>query len=167
MLLAEQLLLPSSSEPQTVEQEIGQVMLAAVGALANDNSDIDDFEDVARVHGKKALRAYLATLPDPPKATEARLNWLIDWVLKLHPRFFKSAFIEHAESLVELQHFHRHLCRMRTISDALRDRLRDLESELIEIAVATHVPDEQEIAEALLAEAKRIERVANGAAQAR
>jgi hypothetical protein len=45
--------------------------------------------------------------------------------------------------------------------------LHELESELIELAVATHVLDEREIAAALLAEVRRIERNAAGAAQAR
>jgi hypothetical protein len=114
MLLVEQPL-PSSSEPQTIEEEIGCALRGAVGALANgildhmaegklgsvarargaealaalyelrrDNPYIDDFEAVCRVHGKRALRAHLATQADPPKAPEARLDWLIDWVLKLH-----------------------------------------------------------------------------------
>jgi hypothetical protein len=61
----------------------GAEALAELYELRRDNPCIDDFEDVCRVHGKKALRAYLATLPDPAKATEARLDWLIGWVLKL------------------------------------------------------------------------------------
>jgi hypothetical protein len=48
---------------------------------------------------------------------------------------------------------------MRT-NDGTRDRLREIESELIELARGTNLPDEREIAEALLLEAKRIERVA-------
>jgi hypothetical protein len=47
---------------------------------------------------------------------------------------------------------------MRTASDGMRDRLRELESELIEIATAARAPEEREIAAALLAEARRIER---------
>jgi hypothetical protein len=62
--------------------------LAKLYGLRRDNPDVGDFEDVCRVYGKKALRAYLATLPDPPKLTEARLNWLIDWVVKLHVEVF-------------------------------------------------------------------------------
>jgi hypothetical protein len=114
MLLVEQPL-PSSSEPQTIEEEIGCVMGAAAGALSyailshmaggklslaarargaealaelyvlrRDNPGIDDFEDVCRVHGKKALRAYLAVQTNPPKVSEANLDWLIGWVLTLH-----------------------------------------------------------------------------------
>jgi hypothetical protein len=45
-----------------------------------------------------------------------------------------------------------------------RDRLREIESELIEIAAGTPVPTEREIAAALLHEARRIERNANGRA---
>jgi hypothetical protein len=43
-----------------------------------------EFEDVCRVQGRAALREYLATLPDPAKANEIEVDWLIDWVLKLH-----------------------------------------------------------------------------------
>jgi hypothetical protein len=45
-------------------------------------------------------------------------------------------------------------------SDGTRERLREIESELIELARGTNLPDEREIAEALLAEARRMERVA-------
>jgi hypothetical protein len=114
MLLVEQPL-PSSSEPQTIEEEIGCVMRTAVGALSHailshmadgklssaarargaealaelyvlrrDNPDIVDFEDVCRVHGKKALRAYLAAQSNPPKVSEASLDWLIGWIMTLH-----------------------------------------------------------------------------------
>ena len=114
MLLAEQLPSPSS-EPQSIEEEIGRTVSAAVGALSyailshmadgklspaarargaealaelyvlrRDNPDIVDFEDVCRVHGKKALRAYLAVQTNPPKVSEANLDWLIGWVLTLH-----------------------------------------------------------------------------------
>jgi hypothetical protein len=52
---------------------------------------------------------------------------------------------------------------MRTCQDGMRDRLHAIESELIEIAAGTPVPTEREIAEALLAEVRRIERVTSGA----
>ena len=49
----------------------------------------------------------------------------------------------------------------------VRDRLNQIADELIEIATGTHALSEQELAEALLVEAKRLERNAAGAAQAR
>jgi hypothetical protein len=114
MLLDLQLPSLPSSEPQTIEEEIGCAMRGAVGALAcgilsymaagklspaararsaqalaelyelrRDNPCVDDFEDVCRVYGKAALREYLATLPDPAKAPEAKLDQLIGFVLDL------------------------------------------------------------------------------------
>jgi hypothetical protein len=47
---------------------------------------------------------------------------------------------------------------MRTESGT-RDRLREIESELIEIAARTSMPSERDYAEALMHEIKRIERV--------
>jgi hypothetical protein len=42
----------------------------------------------------------------------------------------------------------------------MRERLREIENELIEIATAAPAPSDQQIAEALLAEAQRIARAA-------
>jgi hypothetical protein len=50
----------------------------------------------------------------------------------------------------------------RTCEDSVRDRLREIESELIEIAVGASMPSEREIAAALLLEAQRIERMTSG-----
>jgi hypothetical protein len=118
MLLAEQLPSPSS-EPQSIEEEIGRTVSAAVGALSyailshmadgklspaarargaealaelyvlrRDNPGIGDFEEVCRVRGKKALRAWLAAQSNPPKVTENSLDWLIGWILTLHREVF-------------------------------------------------------------------------------
>jgi hypothetical protein len=57
---------------------------------------------------------------------------------------------------------------MQTCEDSVRDRLNEIESELIEIAMGATVPTEREVAQALLLEARRIERNANrDTAQAR
>jgi hypothetical protein len=57
------------------------------------------------------------------------------------------------------------------IDGTQRDRLRELESELLELAMVATVPSDREVAQALAAELRRIERNANrdaaGAAQAR
>jgi hypothetical protein len=42
-----------------------------------------DFDSVARQFGKTALQAYLATLPDPPEASDACMDTLIGCVLEL------------------------------------------------------------------------------------
>jgi hypothetical protein len=47
---------------------------------------------------------------------------------------------------------------MRNCEVVIRDRLREIEAELIELVTAARAPDEREVAAALLAEAKRIER---------
>jgi hypothetical protein len=60
----------------------GAEAIAELYTLQRDNPCIE-FEDVARTYGKKALRAYLATLPDPAKAPEAKLDQLIGFVLGL------------------------------------------------------------------------------------
>jgi hypothetical protein len=49
---------------------------------------------------------------------------------------------------------------MRT-SNGTRERLRELESELLELATGASLPSEKEIAAALLLEARRIERNTN------
>jgi hypothetical protein len=51
---------------------------------------------------------------------------------------------------------------MRTRQDGMRERLREIEAELIELAAGSRVPDEQAYAQALLAEARRIERNVTG-----
>jgi hypothetical protein len=70
MLLVEQLPLPSSSsEPQTVEQEIGQVMLAAVRALANgilDHMSTGKLTAAARERGAEALAKLYTLRRDNP-----------------------------------------------------------------------------------------------------
>jgi hypothetical protein len=48
------------------------------------------------------------------------------------------------------------------IETGTRDRLREIESELIEIAMCAHAPSERDYAEALMHEVRRIERVATG-----
>jgi hypothetical protein len=56
---------------------------------------------------------------------------------------------------------------MRRPCDGTRERLREIESELIELAVGASMPSERDYAAALLLEAQRIERNAAEAAQAR
>jgi hypothetical protein len=55
---------------------------------------------------------------------------------------------------------------MRT-ADGTRERLREIEAELAELAVGAAVPSDREVAQALLLEAKRIEPVTSGSPQAR
>jgi hypothetical protein len=52
-------------------------------------------------------------------------------------------------------------------NDSPRDRLNEIADELAVLAAGVPMPSERDYAEALLAEAKRIERNAAGAAQAR
>jgi hypothetical protein len=52
----------------------------------------------------------------------------------------------------------------RTTSDSIQDRLREIADELAVIAAGASMPSERDYAEALLAEARRIERVASGRA---
>jgi hypothetical protein len=47
-------------------------------------------------------------------------------------------------------------------SDGARERLAEIESELIELAAGASMPTDRDFAEALLLEARRIERVTNG-----
>jgi hypothetical protein len=63
-----------------------------------------------------------------------------------------------ARQKVELRHDHPHLSGMRTANDGTRDRLREIEAELIELAIGETVSSDQEYAEALMHEARRIER---------
>jgi hypothetical protein len=54
---------------------------------------------------------------------------------------------------------------MRTNDGTTRERLNEIADELAVLAAATHVPSEQEIAAALAAEVRRIERNAKGRAE--
>jgi hypothetical protein len=56
---------------------------------------------------------------------------------------------------------------MRNCEVVIRDRLREIEAELLELVTAARAPTEWEIAAALLAEARRIERNAGGRADQR
>jgi hypothetical protein len=62
---------------------------------------------------------------------------------------------------------HRYFVFMRTSGDGTRDRLREIESELIEIAMTASMPSERDYAEALMHEVRRIERNVTGNATAR
>jgi hypothetical protein len=73
----------SDGKMSAASRELGAQTLAELYELRRAHPSLE-FEDVCRVHGKAALREYLATLPDPVKVPEVQLDWLLGWVLKLH-----------------------------------------------------------------------------------